>query len=775
MTVLYFLPHQGDELLSMGIDICNSISRGYVVHVILCTNGSKCKVRQELTDGKKCDKHLGKHFFNLTRKDLIISKDKEFRESCRALGVKDSNVHVPEACFVDTELTICNSKKIILQYLDALGPDCIVCAPDPNNENSGQHCDHKSLGYAAVELFNEGVISELRLFTEPYHSEFFQHAMDVVQAEAMPMIETASVPVQAKLKKAVAAYSQWEPEMGRYAMGYHSDFHDSDDFLKSSISYSYVCKKGSSVSRDLSSCKCKKLIVSLTSYPARINSAVLSLDTVFKQCVTPDAVILWLASSDFPNREGDLPSELVKMVSDRGLSICWCEDDLKPHNKYFWTFKEYPDALVITVDDDILYHSQITENLYRSYLLHPQAVSAARICFVPISEAGKLPPYELWPTGVDIYISRPSMQFCATGVGGVLYPTVLFSSVKELFDPTTIKRICLYEDDLWLKAMELVAGIPVVVAEEFKGLHYTPGSQGIGLWHENIDGGKSQKQLLQIQKEIDNRYGKNTFINMLMGTTIGDNLVGNSVLCGIVQYYKFKSYRQMAQRKKDYAKYITLRVDIRNRGNEGCNVTEQSVSPDQDLLCRPGWLKNGITIESEAKHMAIALQCQGDGELEVALMGRDVRNGSGIRYPVWIDCTYFAVNGETIFSDTKTVCHDKRYIYRKAAKNGEMIMLEMAWSECQSSNILDEYKQLQSDLKNANSKVRATEAALKNAKAEIDKSNQEKQNIAKKLEKEKQRKIKLERDLKNVKNGWSFKVGRVMTFIPRKIKNWLMV
>ena len=554
-TILYFSPHQDDELLSMGIDICNSINTGYDVHVVLCTDGSKCMVRRQVGDGKECHWHPGTHIFHLTEEDLTAARDKEFRESCRALGIADSNVHIPENRFVDRKLTVCNSKEIILQYLNSIGKDCIICTSDPNHENSRQHRDHKALGYAAVELFNEGIISELRLFTESYYSEYFRHGTDVIRAEAAPVVETASAPVLEKLKKAAGAYSRWEPEAGRYAVGYHDIGYAFDALLKKGVSYSYVCKR---TAGEAAVSKCKKLIVSLTSYPARINSVVLSLAKIFDQRLTPDAVILWLSPSDFPGREKDLPEKLLKMVVENGLSIRWCEDDLKPHNKYFWTFKEYPDSLVITVDDDILYHNQITENLYRSYLLYPQAVSAARICFVPVSEEGIFPPYELWPTEVDVYIYRPSMQFCATGVGGVLYPTGLFSQVKELLDAETIKRTCLYEDDLWLKAMEMIAGIPVVVAEKFKGLNYTPGSQDIGLWHKNIEHSESQKQLLQIQKEIDRRYGKNTFIKRLTDTAVGENLLGDKALCTIVRYYQNEVYRLKSINKKDLEKMKQL-------------------------------------------------------------------------------------------------------------------------------------------------------------------------------------------------------------------------
>ena len=32
---------------------------------------------------------------------------------------------------------------------------------------------------------------------------------------------------------------------------------------------------------------------------------------------------------------------------------------------------------------------------------------------------------------------------------------------------------------------------------------------------------------------------------------------------------------------------------------------------------------------------------------------------------------------------------------------------------------------------------------------------------------------KLSRELNNVKTGWSFRTGRVITFVPRKIRDWL--
>ena len=208
----------------------------------------------------------------------------------------------------------------------------------------------------------------------------------------------------------------------------------------------------------------KPIIVSVTSYPARINEVVLAIRTMYRQTRLPDKVILWLGEEKFPNKFADLPKELLQLVSEKNLEIRWCED-IGPHTKYFYAFREFLDALVVTIDDDILYPPDRIENLYQCYLRFPNAVSAGRADFVPISEHGDMPPVTSWPEEVDAWVLQPSMQLYAMGVNCVLYPTALFAKVSELLDKETIRRVCPYADDLWLKAMEAVAGIPVVVAE----------------------------------------------------------------------------------------------------------------------------------------------------------------------------------------------------------------------------------------------------------------------------------------------------------------------
>ncbi len=474
----------------------------------------------------------------------------------------------------------------------------------------------------------------------------------------------------------------------------------------------------------------KQIIVSITSYPARIHEAVLAIRTIYRQTKLPDKVILWLGEEKFPNKFDDLPEELLQLMHEKNLEIRWCED-IGPHTKYYYAFKEYPDALVVTIDDDILYPPDRIENLYRCYLRFPYAVSAGRADFVPISEHEEMPPVTIWPEEVDAWVLQPSMQLYAMGVNCVLYPTILFSQVSELLDKETIRRICPYADDLWLKAMEAVAGIPVVVSEPDQPLPIsTEESQETALWHYNCVDGGNNVQWKQIEHEIDARYGKGFLRRKLLDKSVGKDLTGSQGLIALARYFQRKAWKLQDK----YAKYYTLRLDIKNNGGEDCNLVERIITPKAFSVRKPEWLPNGVTIESRSERMKIVVQCEGDGELEIDLLGRDLRNAKKKRFPVWIDCTYFTVNGEAVFEGTKTVCYDKKFVYKRPVSDGERLEIELKWTECRSSFTADTFK---------------------------------------KLEIEKKKAKKLERELDDIKNGWSFKIGRVITFIPRKVRDFL--
>lgn len=217
-VVLYFSPHQDDELLTLGIDACSTIAGGeYQVHTVLCTDGSMSKMRLKINDGKECRLHAGVHQYELDIPQFIAARDIEFQQSCLALGYQPSAIHYFPMRAIDSCLTVEIAEAIITSVLSQFPQGTSVRTISPFG-GKAQHKDHQCLGQAALNLYRKGVIKDLRLFIEPYCLASSREAFpDLKLTEIRADSQTLE-----RLKKAIQAYSTWEPEQQRYAIGYHS-------------------------------------------------------------------------------------------------------------------------------------------------------------------------------------------------------------------------------------------------------------------------------------------------------------------------------------------------------------------------------------------------------------------------------------------------------------------------------------------------------------------------------------------------------------------------
>ena len=93
-----------------------------------------------------------------------------------------------------------------------------------------------------------------------------------------------------------------------------------------------------------------------------------------------------------------------------------------------------------------------------------------------------------------------------------------------------------------------------------------------------------------------------------------------------------------------------------------------------------------------------------------------------------------------------------------------------------NSKILLQKREIE-DLNKTGSELRITlqrsQKQLQDAKQEIEKLKKDYVNEVKKRNEMKRYSDKTLRELHNVKTGWSFRIGRVVTYIPRKIRDWL--
>ena len=246
-----------------------------------------------------------------------------------------------------------------------------------------------------------------------------------------------------------------------------------------------------------------KIVVSLTSFPARIKSVDKVIYTLLNQSMKPDHVILWLAEDEFPGKESDLPRSLLALRK-HGLEICWCEN-LAPHKKYYYSMLKYQNDIVITVDDDIAYSKYLVETLFNSYKRHPDAISALRVHLMKFNEDGKLLPYTQWYYCCKNYVDIPLRSLFATGAGGILYPPHLIN--EEWKNIEELRKSCLYADDIWLKTMEIMNDIPVVLASKYQELIFIGDTQQTSLYSKNVYENKNDVVLKNLFDKYDKANG----------------------------------------------------------------------------------------------------------------------------------------------------------------------------------------------------------------------------------------------------------------------------
>lgn len=270
-----------------------------------------------------------------------------------------------------------------------------------------------------------------------------------------------------------------------------------------------------SIPLEISNKREKKIIVSLTTIPQRIEAAAKVIEGMLTQSIRPDIILLNLGIELFKDIE--LPQK-IKDLKNNGIQIRYCQD-LGCHTKYYYAMKQFPNDIIITIDDDIIYSNTLIENLYHSYLQFPKAISAMRVhCITFDINNNMLAPYKKWHTDCSEYIGIPSMKLFATGVGGVLYPPHCMDN--QLFDDLIFRKLAPKQDDIWLKFMQLLSTTPCVLAKRQAPLEFIGDTQDIGLCYSNVQGGQNDlciEELLDFfdREEILDRLTKHDEIPII--------------------------------------------------------------------------------------------------------------------------------------------------------------------------------------------------------------------------------------------------------------------
>lgn len=202
----------------------------------------------------------------------------------------------------------------------------------------------------------------------------------------------------------------------------------------------------------------QQVIVSLTSFPAAIPYATQAIRSILNGSILPDKIVLYLTFSQF--EEKGIPADLLELSENNPIfEIRNYNQDIRSYRKLIPALQDFPDAIIVTIDDDVAYHKHMLRDLLRLHAQIPKAVLAHRAKKIKPGS-----PYKQWKKYrwyhfllKKIHLDYRNIQ---TGVGGVLYPPKALKA--EMLNIDLFTQIAPTTDDIWFWAAGVANGIPVI-------------------------------------------------------------------------------------------------------------------------------------------------------------------------------------------------------------------------------------------------------------------------------------------------------------------------
>ncbi|WP_374548520.1 glycosyltransferase family A protein [Flavobacterium sp.] len=237
------------------------------------------------------------------------------------------------------------------------------------------------------------------------------------------------------------------------------------------------------------------VIVSLTTIASRLSKVHITLRSVMNQSVKPEKIILWINEND---RE-KIPPTLSKLTGSL-LEIKFTPHK-SSHKKLIPTLEMFPNKIIVTCDDDLIYEKKWLEKLYETHLKFPKDIICNKARRIGLINQNELLDYSQWKYNTE----NDFRKNLAIGEGGILYPP------DSLYNVVTDYELALEltpnADDLWFKAMALLNNTNVRLAENpSKVFIPIPGTQKISLKKINVSQNKNVVQLQNLINHFDLKF-----------------------------------------------------------------------------------------------------------------------------------------------------------------------------------------------------------------------------------------------------------------------------
>lgn len=119
--------------------------------------------------------------------------------------------------------------------------------------------------------------------------------------------------------------------------------------------------------------KFNKIVVTFTSWKKRINNCKKCVKNILSQTIKPDLIYLNLSIEEFPNKEKDLPEDLVELSNiENSFIINWVDGPNTKTMKKVFPILQYldDDDIIINTDDDIIWENDLIESRLNDFYLY---------------------------------------------------------------------------------------------------------------------------------------------------------------------------------------------------------------------------------------------------------------------------------------------------------------------------------------------------------------------------------------------------------------------
>lgn len=235
----------------------------------------------------------------------------------------------------------------------------------------------------------------------------------------------------------------------------------------------------------------EEVILSLTSHRPRFQCLPWTLECLLRQSVRADRILVWIDTPDLPHI-----TPHMRAMETRGVEFRETSRNLRPFNKIIHTLKEFPAAIIVTVDDDIYYKPTMLEELLKEWSGNNKEIVCHYAERITVDSEGNKRAFRDWEKVKGPLHS--AYDIVPYGFGGVLYPPQALP--EETLDIEKFTRLCPHADDIWLYWMGRMNGCTYRKTIADVNVLEWPSTQSVGLKNNNMSNG-NDKQIQQMVKE----------------------------------------------------------------------------------------------------------------------------------------------------------------------------------------------------------------------------------------------------------------------------------